>query len=86
LAIDVGGTVTVYDTLDHQIGGFSQQQSVGGTLSFSSQYGLIDVASLPVVWSTGQSLRSAATPASHSSRAAHRRRRHRLVENRMSSR
>ena len=64
LAIDVGGTVTVYDTLDHQIGGFSQQQSVGGTLSFASQYGLIDVASLPVVWSTGQSPRSAATPAS----------------------
>ncbi|CAN5698738.1 SHOCT domain-containing protein [soil metagenome] len=53
LAIDVGGTVTVYDTLDHQIGGFSQQQSVGGTLSFSSQYGLIDVASLPVVSSNG---------------------------------
>jgi len=44
----------VYDTLDHQIGGFSQQQSVGGTLSFSSQYGLIDVASLPVVSSNGQ--------------------------------
>jgi hypothetical protein len=53
LAIDLGGTVTVYDTLDHQIGGFSQQQSVGGTLSFSSQYGLIDVASLPVVSSNG---------------------------------
>lgn len=52
LAIDVGGTVTVYDTLDHSIGGFSQQQSVGGTLSFNSQYGLIDVASLPVVWSS----------------------------------
>lgn len=53
LVIDVGGTVTVYDTLDHQIGGFSQQQSLGGTLSFSSQYGLIDVASLPVVSSNG---------------------------------
>ncbi|ACB33688.1 conserved hypothetical protein [Leptothrix cholodnii SP-6] len=53
LAIDVGGNVTVYDTLDHQIGGFSQQQSVGGSLSFSSQYGLIDVASLPVVWANG---------------------------------
>jgi len=53
LVIDVNGTVTVYDTLDHQIGGFSQQQSVGGTLSFSSQYGLIDVASLPVVSSNG---------------------------------
>lgn len=49
LAIDLNGTVTVYDTLDHWIGGFSQQQSVGGSLSFTSQYGLIDVASLPVV-------------------------------------
>jgi Short C-terminal domain len=49
LAIEVHGSVTVYDTLDHQIGGFSQQQSGGGSLSFSSQYGLIDVASLPVV-------------------------------------
>jgi hypothetical protein len=54
LVIDVGGTVTVYDTLDHQIGGFSQQQSVGGTLSFNSQYGLIDVTRLPVVSSNGQ--------------------------------
>jgi len=54
LVIDVGGTVTVYDTLDHQIGGFSQQQSVGGTLGFNSQYGLIDVASLPVISSNGQ--------------------------------
>lgn len=49
LVIEVNGQVTVYDTLDHQIGGFSQQQSYGGSLSFSSQYGLIDVASLPVI-------------------------------------
>lgn len=49
LAIEANGTVTIYDTLDHQIGGFSQQQSYGGSLSFNSQYGLIDVASLPVV-------------------------------------
>ena len=49
LVIEVNGQVTVYDTLDHQIGGFSQQQSYGGSLSFSSQYGLIDVASLPVM-------------------------------------
>lgn len=54
LVIDVAGTVTVYDTLDHQIGGFSQQQSVGGTLSFNSQYGLIDVSALPVISSNGQ--------------------------------
>lgn len=49
LAIEVNGTVTIYDTLDHQIGSFSQQQSQGGSLSFNSQYGLIDVASLPVI-------------------------------------
>src|ERR1700757_766177 len=49
LAIEISGKVTVYDTLDHQIGGFSQQQSHGGSLTFSSQYGLVDVATLPVV-------------------------------------
>jgi hypothetical protein len=49
LAIDLHGAITIYDTLDHAITGFSQQQSVGGTLNFSSQHGLVDVASLPVV-------------------------------------
>jgi hypothetical protein len=49
LAIELNGRVIVYDTLDHQIGGFSQQQSLGGSLSFSSQHGLIDVASLPII-------------------------------------
>lgn len=49
LAIELNGKVTIYDTLDHQIGGFSQQQSSGGSLSFNSQYGLVDVARLPVV-------------------------------------
>jgi len=49
LAIEVNGTVTLYDTLDHQIGGFSQQQSYGGSMTFSSQYGLISVSSLPVI-------------------------------------
>ena len=49
LAIELNGKVTVYDTLDHQITGFSQQQSRGGSLTFSSQQGLVDVASLPVL-------------------------------------
>jgi len=49
LAIEVNGRVTVYDTLDHRIGGFSQQQSQGGSLGFSSQHGPVDVARLPVV-------------------------------------
>lgn len=49
LAIDLGGRITLYDTLDHQIGGFSQQQSTGGSLTFASQHGAVEVASLPVV-------------------------------------
>jgi hypothetical protein len=49
LAIDVHGTVTVFDTLDHRISGFGQEQSVGGTMSFFSQHGLVNVAKLPVV-------------------------------------
>ena len=51
LAIEVNGHVTVYDTLDHHISGFSQQQSVGSSLRFSSQHGLVDVAQLPVITS-----------------------------------
>ena len=57
LAIDTGGAVTVYDTLDHEIGGFSQQQSTGATMSFTSQHGPVDVKSLPVVSSSGQAPR-----------------------------
>ena len=63
LAIDVNGKVTVFDTLDHQIGGFSQQQSYGGSLTFSSQYGLVDVASLPVVSVDGAVPQQSPTPA-----------------------
>lgn len=49
LAINIGGRITVYDTGDHQIGGFSQQQGGDQTLSFTSQYGLIRVSDLRVV-------------------------------------
>jgi hypothetical protein len=49
LAIDSNGKVTVYDTQDHQIRGFSQQQPGSGSLSFSSQLGVVDVSRLLVV-------------------------------------
>jgi hypothetical protein len=50
LAIDRGGQVTIYDTLDHQIGGVQQQQGgPWGSLSFSSQRGTFGVESLPQV-------------------------------------
>jgi len=53
LAIDLNGQVTVYDTLDHQIGGVGQQQGSGASFSFTSQYGLVPVTSLPVVQGPG---------------------------------
>ena len=49
LAVETNGQVWVYDTLDHQIGGFSQQQGIGGSILFTSQYGTVNLASLPVI-------------------------------------
>ena len=49
LAVEANGNVVVYDTLDHQIGGVSQQQGGNDSLSFSSQYGTVSVSSLPVI-------------------------------------
>jgi hypothetical protein len=50
LAIDRGGQLTIYNTLDHQIGGVQQQQGGPyGSLSFSSQFGTFTVDSLPIV-------------------------------------
>jgi hypothetical protein len=49
LAIDTDGKVTVYDTQEHQISGFSQQQPGSGSLSFSSQLGGVDISRLPAV-------------------------------------
>jgi hypothetical protein len=49
LAIESNGQVIVYDTLDHNIGGVSQQQSGGYSVTFSSQYGYVDLSRLPVV-------------------------------------
>ncbi|MEY3807161.1 MAG: hypothetical protein RI893_137 [Pseudomonadota bacterium] len=59
LAIEINGKVTLYDTLDHQIGGFSQQQSIGGSVTFTSQYGLVDVGTLPIVFADNAPVQSA---------------------------
>jgi len=62
LAVKTGGEVWVYDTLDHQIGGFSQQQGLGGSITFSSQYGTVDLSRLPVATRNGQPVMQAPTP------------------------
>ena len=48
LAIESNGQVIIYDTLDHNIGGVSQQ-SDSHSVSFSSQYGYVDLSRLPVI-------------------------------------
>lgn len=54
LAVELNGQISIYDTLDHNIGGVSQQQGSNDSLSFNSQWGTISVNSLPLI--TGQSL------------------------------
>lgn len=62
LAIQLNGNTTLYDTLDHQIGGFSQQQGHDASLTFTSQYGLIDIKSLPVISINNVALQSVNSP------------------------
>jgi hypothetical protein len=65
LAIDRGGNMTIYDTLDHNIGGVQQQQGGSpGTLSFSSQRGTFTVDSLPIVSGAPTSSQSYSPPQS----------------------
>lgn len=53
LAVELNGEVTVYDTLNHNIGGVSQQQGGNDSLTFSSQFGTISVNQLPIVSGQG---------------------------------
>ncbi|MGJ8638448.1 MAG: SHOCT domain-containing protein [Opitutaceae bacterium] len=62
LAIDVGGVVSIYDTLDHQIGGVQQQQGGGSSVTFTSQYGTVDTVNLPLISGPGSSSRSEPAP------------------------
>ena len=49
LAIEERGRVRVYDSGDHRLSGFSQQQGGDQSLTFMSQSGLVRVADLPLV-------------------------------------
>jgi hypothetical protein len=68
LAVEVNGQVMVYETLDHQIGGVSQQQGPGSSVSFTSQYGYVNISTLPVVSAEGTlpAPPSRPTPSQHS--------------------
>ncbi len=62
LAVTTGGKPWVYDTLDHRIGGFGQQQGGGQSITFTSQYGTVDLSTLPVVVRDGVPVQPAAAP------------------------
>jgi hypothetical protein len=49
LAIAVHEYVWLYDTLDHEVSGVSQQQGPGSTVTFTSQHGVVEVTSLPLM-------------------------------------
>lgn len=49
LAIDAGGQVSIYDTLDHRICGVSQEQASSSSLAFTSQRGRVRLEDLPLV-------------------------------------
>ncbi|MFZ0570985.1 MAG: SHOCT domain-containing protein [Rhodomicrobium sp.] len=60
LAIDLGGTIEVYDTTGFNIQGFGQQQ--GGdaaSISFTSQRGIVRLHSLPRVYGFGEEAKKA---------------------------
>jgi Short C-terminal domain len=63
LAVELNGHVTVYDTLDHQIGGVSQQQGSGGSVTFTSQYGTVSISMLPMVLVDGVPSNAPVAPA-----------------------
>ena len=72
LAVKTPGKVWVYGTLDHQIGGFSQQQGGGGSILFTSQHGTVDLSTLPVISINGQPPQTAHAPVAQPSPAGER--------------
>ncbi|WP_442511220.1 SHOCT domain-containing protein [Novipirellula sp. SH528] len=63
LAVKTGSDIWVYDTLDHQIGGFGQQQGGGSSITFTSQYGTVNLSTLPVVSRNGMPVAPPVAPA-----------------------
>lgn len=70
LAVRQQGRVSVYDTLDHRIGGFSQQQAGFGSFGFLSQHGSVPVDSLPLVSEGAKPMPAASAPAASPPSAA----------------
>ncbi|HKN30853.1 MAG TPA: SHOCT domain-containing protein [Roseiarcus sp.] len=70
LAIRQDGSVRVYDTGEHRLSGFSQQQSGDRSLTFTSQFGLVRVADLQLVHPPGDRARDQPPQAQEPARPA----------------
>ncbi len=73
LAVQRDGQVSLFDTEDHSIGGVSQQQGGGSSLTFTSQYGTVSTLSLPLISGPGfqsQAANNFAAPPAHPSFAS----------------
>ncbi len=71
VAIDLGGTIEVYDTTGFNIQGFGQQQ--GGdaaSITFTSQRGAVRLHSLPRVYGLGGEAKKASEPKAPEAKAA----------------
>ena len=50
LEVQKNGNVTVFDALNNQIGGVGQQQGGNYGVTFTSEYGTVDLNSLPILF------------------------------------
>lgn len=69
LAVQAGGETRVYDTGEHMIGGFGQQQGSDSSITMTSQLGTVRLADLPVV-SGGQPATASERPAAAPSQSS----------------
>ncbi|MES2730163.1 MAG: SHOCT domain-containing protein [Bacteroidota bacterium] len=63
LVVEIKGQQSIYDTLSHQIFGVSQQQGTTGNIAFTSQHGPVDLAALPLISGSSESVTPSPTAA-----------------------
>jgi hypothetical protein len=64
IAIREGGRLHIYDSGEHRLSGFSQQQGGDQSLTFTSQLGVVRLADLPEVSATDEAPRKPSPPPS----------------------
>jgi hypothetical protein len=62
IAIQQGGRLRIYDSGEHRLSGFSQQQGGDQSLIFTSQFGVVRLADLPEVSAKREALRTPSAP------------------------